>query len=88
MRDPNGNAAKVIDYVNRQAFPVSIPMVADHLGISHTIATDTATRQVTLGAWRRTEDGRVMGVNCRLPLDWTEDINHHMDPSLLETCMS
>ena len=29
-----------------------------------------------------------MGANCRLPLDWTEDINHHMDHSLLETCMS
>ena len=36
---------------------------------------------------RRAEDGRVMGANCRLPLDWTEDVNHHMDPSILKKCM-
>lgn len=88
MRDPDETAAKVRDYVNRQTFPVSIPEVADHLGVSHASATNTASHQVTLGVWRRAEDGRVMGVNCRLPLDWTEDVNHHMDPSLLEKCMS
>ena len=88
MRDPDGNASKIRDYVNMQEFPVSIPMVADHLGISHTMATNTASHQVTLGAWRRAEDGRVMGVNCHLPIDWTEDIAPHMDHSLLEACMS
>ena len=88
MRDHNETASKIRDYVNRQTFPVSIPAVAEHLGVSHDSATNTASYQITLGAWRRAEDGRVMGANCRLPLDWTEDINHHMDPSLLETCMS
>lgn len=44
--------------------------------------------QIALGLWRRAADGRVMGVNCHLPLDWTEDINHHMDPGLLDACLA
>lgn len=88
MRDPDDNASKIRDYVNRQIFPVSIPAVADHLGIRRATATSVASYQIALGVWRRAEDGRVMGVNCRLPLDWTEDVDNHMDPSLLKKCMS
>lgn len=88
MRDHDKTAAKVIDYVNRQAFPVSVPMVAERLHVNHGKATDVASKQIALGLWRRADDGRVMGVNCHLPLDWAEDVNHHMDPSLLEKCMS
>ena len=29
-----------------------------------------------------------MGVNCHLPLDWTDDVTHHMDPGLLEACLA
>ena len=88
MRDHDETASKVIDYVDRQAFPVSVPMVAERLHVNHGKATDVASKQIALGLWRRAEDGRVMGVNCQLPPDWTDDITNHMDPSLLEKCMS
>ena len=87
MRDAHATAEKVRDYVNRQMFPVSIPMVAERLHVNHASATNTASRQIALGLWRRAADGRVMGVNCHLPLDWTDDVTHHMDPGLLEACL-
>lgn len=88
MRDHDETASKVIDYVDRQAFPVSVPMVAERLHVNHGKATDVASKQIALGLWRRADDGRVMGVNCHLPPDWTDDITNHMDTSLLEKCMS
>lgn len=88
MRGADATSEKVRDYVNMQAFPVSVPMVAERLHVNHGKATDVASKQIALGLWRRAMDGRVMGVNCHLPLDWTEDINHHMDPGLLDACLA
>ena len=88
MRDHDDTAAKVIGYVDRQAFPVSVPMVAERLHINHGKATDVASKQIALGLWRRADDGRVMGINCHLHIDWTDDITNHMDAGLLDICMS
>ena len=88
MRGADATSEKVRDYVNMQVFPVSVPLVAERLHVNHGKATDVASKQIALGLWRRAMDGRVMGVNCHLPLDWTEDVTQHMDHGLLEACLA